>query len=117
MKKRKLEEAEAEENQSTPKRRSHTVKLSADEGFIPDSDAAEEEKEQKEEEGEEGEEEEDELKDKKKNKTKGRPESLKSESKEQLTKKIHKGPCNISLDGYIFRFDRSAHLRGKVAHR
>lgn len=49
MKKRKLEEAEAEENQSAPKRRNQPAKQAADEGFSADSDAAEEEEEEEEE--------------------------------------------------------------------
>lgn len=66
MKKRKLEEAEAEENQSAPKRRNQPVKQPADEGFTADSE-------------EEVEEEEEDLKEKKKNKTKSRPEDIKGE--------------------------------------
>uniref|UniRef100_UPI0037E8CA61 myelin transcription factor 1-like isoform X2 n=1 Tax=Semicossyphus pulcher TaxID=241346 RepID=UPI0037E8CA61 len=79
VKKRKLEEAEAEENQSAPKRRNQPPKQAADEGLTADSDVAEEEEEQKEEEEQE-EEEEEELKEKKKNKTKSRPESIKIDS-------------------------------------
>lgn len=74
VKKRKLEEAEAEENQSPPKRRNLPAKQPVDEGFTADSDTTEEEEE--EEEGEEKEEEEDKeegLKEKKKNKAKNRP--------------------------------------------
>uniref|UniRef100_A0A7N8YAV1 Myelin transcription factor 1 domain-containing protein n=1 Tax=Mastacembelus armatus TaxID=205130 RepID=A0A7N8YAV1_9TELE len=69
VKKRKLEEAEAEaeENQSTPKRRIQPSKQAADKGFTTDSDAAEEEEEQKEEED---------PKEKKTNKTKSSPESI-----------------------------------------
>lgn len=80
VKKRKLEEAEAEENQSPPKRRNLPAKQSMDEGFTADSDTTEEEEE--EEEGEEKEEEEEEdkeeaLKEKKKNKAKNRPGATK----------------------------------------
>ncbi len=71
MKKRKLEEAEAEETHSISKRRNQPTKQAADESFTPDSDAAEEV------EDEEDEEEED-LKEKKKNKTKSRTEVIKS---------------------------------------
>lgn len=72
MKKRKLEEAEAGENQSAPKRKNQSAKQ-ADGGLTADSDTAEEEEEeQKENEGDE------ENKDKKA-KTKSRPESIKSE--------------------------------------
>lgn len=73
MKKRKLEEAEAEENQSAPKRRNQPATEAGDEGFNADSDAAEEEEVQKEEEDDYN------LKEKKKNKTKGSPESTQSE--------------------------------------
>lgn len=66
VKKRKLEEAEAEENQSAPKRRNQPVKQPADEGFTADSE-------------EEVVEEEEDLKEKKKNKTKSRPEDIKGE--------------------------------------
>ena len=76
VKKRKLEEAEAEENQSAPKRRNQPAKQIADECFAADSDAAEEEEEQKEDEEED---EEEGLKEKNRNKTKGRPVSIKSE--------------------------------------
>lgn len=72
VKKRKLEEAEAEENQSAPKRRHQSVKQAAEEGFTADSDTAEEEEEEDEEEDGEGEGEEDEdIKVKKTNATKG----------------------------------------------
>ncbi|XP_026188415.1 myelin transcription factor 1 [Mastacembelus armatus] len=75
VKKRKLEEAEAEaeENQSTPKRRIQPSKQAADKGFTTDSDAAEEEEEQKEEED---------PKEKKTNKTKSSPESIQTEDTE-----------------------------------
>uniref|UniRef100_A0A8C3AS74 Myelin transcription factor 1 n=1 Tax=Cyclopterus lumpus TaxID=8103 RepID=A0A8C3AS74_CYCLU len=73
VKKRKLEEAEAEENQSAPKRRNQPATEAGDEGFNADSDAAEEEEVHKEEEEEED------LKEKKKNKTKCSPESTKSD--------------------------------------
>ncbi|KAM6982899.1 myelin transcription factor 1-like isoform 2-T2 [Tautogolabrus adspersus] len=76
VKKRKLEEAEAEENQSAPKRRNQPTKQAADEGLNADSDTAEEEEEQKEEE----EEDDGDLKEKKKNKTKGMPESTTTDS-------------------------------------
>lgn len=73
MKKRKLEEAEAGENQSAPKRKNQSAKQAADGGLTADSDTAEEEEEeQKENEGDE------ENKDKKA-KTTSRPESIKSE--------------------------------------
>ena len=70
MKKRKLEEAEAEaeENQSAPKRRNQPAKQAADDGFTADSEEEEEQKENEEEEEED-------LKEKKKNKTKNRLES------------------------------------------
>ncbi|XP_026222783.1 myelin transcription factor 1 isoform X2 [Anabas testudineus] len=73
VKKRKLEEAEAdaEENLSAPKRRNQPALQTADKDFATDSDAAEEDDEQKEEE-----EEEENLKEKKKYKTKSRPESI-----------------------------------------
>ncbi|XP_029361728.1 myelin transcription factor 1-like protein [Echeneis naucrates] len=77
VKKRKLEEAEAEENQSTPKRRNQPFTQTTNDGFTADSDAAEEDDDQKEE--EEGEEED--LRDTtktKENKIKCRPESIQS---------------------------------------
>ncbi|XP_029973691.1 myelin transcription factor 1-like [Salarias fasciatus] len=54
VKKRKLEEAEAEaeEIQAAPKKKTQTAKPAADGGFAADSDAAEEEEEQKEGDGE-----------------------------------------------------------------
>lgn len=72
VKKRKLEEAEAEENPSAPKRRNQPAKQAADKGFGTDSDAADEDEEQKEEEDED-------LKDKTTDKTKSRPESVQRE--------------------------------------
>ncbi|KAG7220412.1 hypothetical protein INR49_018250 [Caranx melampygus] len=68
VKKRKLEEAEAEaeENQSAPKRRNQPTKQATTDGFTADSDAAEEDEEQKEEEEEEV----------KKNKTKSGSDSV-----------------------------------------
>lgn len=74
VKKRKLEEAEAEaeENLSAPKRRNQPGKQAADKDFTTDSDAAEEDEEQKEEEEEN-------LKEKKKDKAKSRPASIQSE--------------------------------------
>nr|XP_040049054.1 myelin transcription factor 1 isoform X1 [Gasterosteus aculeatus aculeatus] len=74
VKKRKLEEAEAEENQSAPKRRNQPATEAGDEGFNADSDAAEEEEVQKEEEDDYN------LKEKKKNKTKGSPESTQTDA-------------------------------------
>uniref|UniRef100_A0A3Q4N6U2 Myelin transcription factor 1a n=1 Tax=Neolamprologus brichardi TaxID=32507 RepID=A0A3Q4N6U2_NEOBR len=72
VKKRKLEEAEAGENQSTPKRKNQSAKQAADGGLTADSDTAEEEEEeQKENEGDE------ENKDKKA-KTTSRPEAVAS---------------------------------------
>ncbi|KAK2852008.1 hypothetical protein Q5P01_008284 [Channa striata] len=74
VKKRKLEEAEAEaeENPSAPKRRNQPAKQAADKGFATDSDAAEEDEEPKEEEEED-------LKEKKKDKTKSNTESTQTE--------------------------------------
>ncbi|XP_028265152.1 myelin transcription factor 1-like [Parambassis ranga] len=72
VKKRKLEEAEAEENQSAPKRRNLPAKQAADQGFAVDSDTAEEEEEHREEDTEE-----EDSKDKKKNKTKSKPTTVK----------------------------------------
>ncbi|CAB1456973.1 unnamed protein product [Pleuronectes platessa] len=70
VKKRKLEEAEAEaeENQSAPKRRNQPAKQAVDDGITADSEEEEEQKENEEEEEED-------LKEKKKDKTKNRLES------------------------------------------
>lgn len=53
VKKRKLEEAEAEESHSTPKRSSQPLKLATDEGFNADSDAGSAYEQKEEEEDEE----------------------------------------------------------------
>ncbi|KAF0036544.1 hypothetical protein F2P81_011856 [Scophthalmus maximus] len=74
VKKRKLEEAEAEENQSAPKRRNQPAKQAADDGFTAESE--EEEEQQKEDEEED---EEEDLKEKKKQKTKYRPELVQTD--------------------------------------
>lgn len=81
VKKRKLEEAEAEENQSAPKRRNQPAKRATEEGFTADSDTAEEEEEVDEEQEEEDEEdgEEEDLKEKNKTKTKMMPGAIKGE--------------------------------------
>ncbi|XP_074537390.1 myelin transcription factor 1-like isoform X3 [Halichoeres trimaculatus] len=78
VKKRKLEEAEAEENQTAPKRRNQPGKQAADEGLNAESDAAEEE--QKEEEDEDGD-----MKEKKKNKTRGQVEQTETDSSQGTT--------------------------------
>lgn len=100
VKKRKLEEAEAEENQSAPKRRNQPAKQAADDGFTADSDAAEEEEEQKEEEEEEDEE----LKEKRKNKTKNRPESSESNQAGKVTITVQCGDFTLFHlnDCYVF---------------
>ena len=76
VKKRKMEEAEAEENQASPKKRSQPLKLVMDEGFNAESDAGSEPEEKE----EVLEEEEEEQKDKKSNKMKRSiEESMKGE--------------------------------------
>ncbi|XP_068602716.1 myelin transcription factor 1-like [Brachionichthys hirsutus] len=73
VKKRKLEEAEAEENQSAPKKKNQPAKQAADE-----SDTAEEEEVEEEGEEEDDEEEED-FKERNSDKTKMRPDSTKTD--------------------------------------
>ncbi|AWP09184.1 putative myelin transcription factor 1-like [Scophthalmus maximus] len=80
VKKRKLEEAEAEENQSAPKRRNQPAKQAADDGFTAESE--EEEEQQKEDEEED---EEEDLKEKKKQKTKYRPELVQKDEHQSVT--------------------------------
>ncbi|KAM3617750.1 uncharacterized protein V6R79_010519 [Siganus canaliculatus] len=74
VKKRKLDEAESEENQADPKRKNQLAKLATDEGFTADSDTAEEEEEEEEVEAEE----EEDVKEKK-HKSKLRPEIIKTD--------------------------------------
>ncbi|XP_070825638.1 myelin transcription factor 1 isoform X2 [Chaetodon trifascialis] len=91
VKKRKLEEAEAEENQSAPKRRNQPAKQAADESFAADSDAAEEEQEEEEEEEED-------FKEKKKNKTKSRPEATKTDCSLVTTEDRETSVCPVAED-------------------
>ncbi|XP_054464907.1 myelin transcription factor 1 [Anoplopoma fimbria] len=90
VKKRKLEEAEAEENQSAPKRRNQPATEAGDEGFNADSDAAEEEEVHKEEEEEEDD---NDLKEKKKNQTKCSPESTKTDCSLVTTEDTETAVC------------------------